>query len=558
MDARRAGTADGAAVAPSAPGGVRVPSSLAECFWAAAMRIDLVAYLAGMLVAGLFMGGAYYVVPPLLALGIVVAFFSRLTQGEPLRAVPAALGLVALGAAPFVAAQLLDAMLRAASHHVPHAGLLVGAVAGWIVLPVIAAPAHWLRGRGSVWDALARALSASSERRRGLGTIAFGLMGVALGAVLVAGWSAAELVTSPGDLPNLLLALASSPWEGDPTRLFLLGPVFVPITMAAPMASATLAEQDDWLLAGDVAPPRPPIHAAVPLWVAVALMLGALATAPVPAWQPYGGDPAAVERGGTRRWHTLLENIVRDVGERPAPAPLDEVLAPQPVVQVLGPHGPTLVLGPRGGRFLGVSPGRLDLVFETEAGALVAVPLDPEGRRLDDGPATRLAVRAASPLGGAALFAAILLLAGTLALPRLRPGLLHRVLRPGRFELGGTIELDPGAQVTRIGRRVRVSGGVFRSDDGEVVLRVEPRVLVLGMDGLPAGSTRATLLSPARPAELSLRSGTAPFPASAVLLGLGEPRNAALGHEMHRSAVLPVLLLSLLATVTCVLLAATL
>ena len=501
------------------------------CARAVLARCGVLTYLFLAAAAGVSFGGAFLLVPVFVGLALVAVLFMRLGVME--RALePLPLGLLlAIGAAPFAAYALVDFALGFVELNAPGAPLLAGAVAGWVALPLLSVPGHLVIGGEGPRHALGRALAGADERRTRYGTVAVALTGLAYGALLVAPHAA--LAPEFGRMLSRSNSLAVA---------FPLILAALPVTLLVPALSVILAEHDNALLSRPVGgAARSPLVMTVPLLVAIGLSIAALAHVPAfPADQlegratidpPFAPLPIGVTVGVPWAWVPLTRRS-------------------DTTFEVRSATRTYTVRGPRGARSAGTvagALGRTGLVFSGEH--LTVVWIDAKGNRVDDDVVSRIRSR----LDGidAALFAALLL--GALLIHLLRPGRLHRLTRPSRVLVPGTLTLDPNAVPSQRGARTYLNGtGLFVADDGGAVLSLDERTLLLGLTALPEDGTKVTLATPSRPPSLALRSGTVPIPKDAVLVGDREPADAVLSTAMQRSAAVPLLLMSALATALCV------
>lgn len=515
-------------------------------------RAGLLPYLFFGCVGGLAFGGAILVLPLVFGFAAWSLSFARVGLSE--RAVdPLPLfTLFGLGSAPYVAAELVDAALRHANLVAPAAPILAAAIAGWVALPLTSMPAHFAFRRETALSAIGRALAGADERRARYGTIPMALAGMVLGALVVAPrW------LCDSDF-NLFVAIEAL------SRRAPMGYAYWPVALAAlpvmlvfPALSAALAQHDDVLLSRPVGgAARSPLQMTLPLFCAVGLALTALLFVPARASEPYGGAfeihghvpstppglTVTLAGQGLADWQWELE------GGR--------------AFEVTSGRGTELVVGPLESRTAGIVAGfdgATGLLFHDvpsspgERGSYVVSWLDAEGRRLDDSFAHRVYARFDRRSFG--LLAALVL--GALLLHRLRPGHLHRLTKPGRFTVRGTLDLDDDTLPVRRGARVvllrgRGSVGTFRSDDGGVIMALTQATLLLGLPSLPDTGTKVVLVTPTRPASLALREGIAALPEGSAIVGDEQPVDTVLGTAMYRSAAIPLLVSSAIATVLCV------
>jgi hypothetical protein len=517
---------------------VRAPDTGAPSFFTCARavlaRCGLVPYLVLATAAGLSFGGAMLVLPVFAGMALLAVLFMRVGVME--RALePLPLGLLlAIGAAPFAAFELVDFALSVAGLEAPGAPLLSSAIAGWVALPLLSVPGHLVIGGEGLSHGLGRALAGADERRMRYGTVAVALTGLAFGALLVAPHAALA-----SDF-NVLMVSASL-WQGSRIS-FEFAPLILaalPVALVVPALSVILAEHDDALLSRPVGgAARSPLVMTVPLLVAIGLSIAALAHVPACPTERLAGRSA-------------IPSLPRGVTVSVPSAWVPVTLTNDRAYEVRSATRTYTVRGPRGGRTVGTiagAKGRTGLVFSGEH--LTVVWIDAEGNRVDG---DDVISRILSRVDGidAALFAALLL--GALLIHLLRPGRLHRLTRPSRVLVPGTLTVDPDAVPSQRGARTYLNGtGLFVADDGGAVLSLDEHTLLLGLTTLPEDGTKVTLATPTRPPSLALRAGTMPIPKDAVLVGDREPVDAVLSTAMQRSAALPLLLMSALATALCV------
>lgn len=484
------------------------------------LRPALDAFVGLALVATVCFGGSFLLIPAFLGaffFGLAVARLSSTIRAiDPLPM----LSLLALAAAPWLAAEVVDVALARRNLVAPGASWLAAAVAGWIVLPLLPAPTHacvdddaigverWMR-------AIGRALAGADERRRRMPPLMLDLAGLALGALLVA----------PREI---LVRVAETAWS-DTWGLVPIVFGAAPALVLVPIASAILAVQDDALLAdpaGGAA--RSPLWLTTPLVAGIGLTLVALLHVPTRAHERHIG---ATLDG----WST-------------SDAAVGEVTVTQlrGAFVVDSPRGSEHVLGPHGAWTMGLRRGddTIWMAFAVPGGARLVSAVHRNGERLDDSLPLRIATRW-TPVAWALLGALAL---GALLLMALRPGRLHRLTRPSRRLTSGTLQLEPGASLRRDGHRTFLEGhAVFCGDDGSTVLSLDESAFLLGVPGGSNASVRVTLASPSAAASLSLRTGASPLPAGSVLLGPAGPVDTLLSTAMQRSAVAPVVAMSALA-----------
>lgn len=424
-------------------------------------------------------------------------------------AVPAvALVLGAVVIAPALQDQALSYLVLAAL--VPVLGVASG--------PFLSVAPHALRRGQGVEAAIGRSLAASAVH--------------GMAAAMLRG----ALVTAAVVVPVLLAVLEASLDHGGVALIVFL--VLAPLSTTWLVGvSVAAADQDDAALA-DIAAMQVPRRAHLWIGPSIALSLLSLATAlalftPARAWMrvsPSISDcPSDVAERGP---HGVTVARASDLdGERaPLGRSTDRSWTAYEVTTADG-GGAGRILGPPRSFTDGVCAngrrGGLMLRFIQPMGhAVVGAPIDEHGVRLDDGLVDRLASRIGAGIG-------TLLLLGAVFLAQLARLVGRRLLLADRLTGAGDPLRSVRGAIVDDG-----AGPMFVAKDGTHRFPVPAAVTVVGAtaSGPPQVGTEATLVASEVLGSNALRSASAPWPSTAVLV-LGEVDDArmtllaALGRE---------------------------